>query len=227
MRLISTLVALTLALGGCSDITWQRTATGQLKGKLVIEWINQDEFLFIPDPAQPLTFTRANNEVIKPEAMYTDGGTIPVALRAVKSYSPWGYAPAFIVHDWLFTIKQCKLPGHDKLSLDDSATVLAEVLKTVMENPKYGGPNKLVHYSMYEAVRSTVAKDYWDNGKCATLPSVRSSTRSIAPKSAPQAPSGSAQAPPSPTAPAPATDERSRLGAAPSGAPTRRIEMTF
>jgi hypothetical protein len=41
-------------------------------------------------------------------------------------------------------------------------------MKTVMENPKYGGPNKLVHYSMYEAVRSKTAQDYWDNGKCDT-----------------------------------------------------------
>ena len=45
---------------------------------------------------------------------------------------------------------------------------MAEVMKTVMENPKYGGPNKLVHYSMYEAVRSKTAQDYWDNGKCDT-----------------------------------------------------------
>lgn len=198
-------------------MTWQTTSTGQLKGKLVIEWLNQDEFLFLPDPAQPLTFTRSNSEVIKPDAMYTDGGTIPVALRAVKSYSPWGYAPAFIVHDWLFTVKQCKLPGHEKLTLEDAATVLAEVLKTVMENPKYGGPNKLVHYSMYEAVRSPVAKDYWENGKCSTLPRVRTttSTRSAAP---PAAPSPSAT---------PSDADRSRLGAGPPAGPARRIEMTF
>lgn len=223
MRRIWAILALAFGVSGCSDITWQRTSTGQLKGKLVIEWISQDEFLFIPDPAQPLTFTRSNNEVIKPEAMYTDGGTIPVALRAVKSYSPWGYAPAFIIHDWLFTVKQCKLAGHEKLSLEDSAAVLAEVVKTVMEDPRFGGPNKLVHYSMYEAVRSTVAKDYWDNGKCTTLPRVRPATRSAAP-----APSA---APPGDSAPVPRASppdsDRSRLGAAPPGTPGRRIEVTF
>ncbi len=206
MRRLMLAIALTLGLSGCSDITWTQTSAGQLKGKLVIEWINQDEFLFIPDPAQPLTFTRANNEVIVPAAMYTDGGSIPVALRAVKSYSPWGYAPAFVVHDWLFTIKQCKLQGHEKLTLDDAATVLAEVLKTVMENPKYGGPNKLVHYSMYEAVRSTVAKDYWENGKCTTLPKARPATRSAAPQ---------------------AESDRARSGVNPASGPARRIEMTF
>lgn len=204
MRIALIAIAVAFGVSGCSDIAWQQTKSGQLKGKLVIEWINQDEFLFIPDPAQPLIFTRSNNEVIKPEAMYTDGGSIPVALRAVKSYSPWGYAPAFIVHDWLFTMRQCKLAGYEKLTLDEAATVLAEVLKTVMENPKYGGPNKLVHYSMYEAVRSRVAKDYWDNGKCTTLPQVRPATRSAAPQS---------------------DAERSRPSA-PTGSP-RRIEMTF
>ena len=217
MRRILTVLALVVGVSGCSDITWQTTKTGQLKGKLVIEWINQDEFLFIPDPAQPLTFTRANAEVIVPEAMYTDGGTIPVALRAVKSYSPWGYAPAFIIHDWLFTMKQCKLAGHDKLTLDDAATVLAEVLRTVMENPKYGGPNKLVHYSMYEAVRSTVARDYWENGKCATLPRVSPTTRSAAPRSTLEA------APPAPLSDA----DRSRPGSQPAPGRGRRIEMTF
>lgn len=206
MRKLLLAIALAFGLTGCSDLTWQQTSAGQLKGKLVIEWINQDEFLFIPDPAQPLVFTRSNSEVIIPAAMYTDGGSIPVALRAVKSYSPWGYAPAFIVHDWLFTIKQCKLPGHEKLTLDDAANVLAEVLKTVMENPKYGGPNKLVHYSMYEAVRSNVAKDYWENGKCTTLPTARPKTRSVAPQS---------------------ESDRSRLGTSPASGPTRRIEMTF
>ena len=80
MRTMITILALSFGLAGCSDITWQRTKPGQLKGKLVIEWINQDEFLFIPDPAQPLVFTRSNSEVIVPAAMYTDGGSIPVAL---------------------------------------------------------------------------------------------------------------------------------------------------
>lgn len=217
------LAAVALSLAGCSDVNYQQTSAGELKGKLVIEWINQDEFLFIPDPNAPLTFTRANKEVIKPEAMFTDGGTVPVALRAVKSYSPWGYAPAFIVHDWLFTIKQCKLMGHEKLTLDDSATILAEVLKTVMENPKFGGPNKLVHYSMYEAVRSNVAKDYWDNGKCTTLPRVRSTTRSVT------APPAAAPSPPGATSPSPSSsaEERSRLGVNPTNGPARRIEMVF
>jgi hypothetical protein len=100
--------------------------------------------------------------------MYTDGGSVPAPLRALKSYSPWGYAPAYIIHDWLFAMKHCKIAGYENYDVEKAATVLAEVMKTIMENPKYGGAHKLVHYSIYEGVRSAVAKDYWDNGTCDT-----------------------------------------------------------
>jgi hypothetical protein len=179
-------LAATLLVSGCDDIytgwLYDRTATGMLKGKLVVEWVDQDRFIFVPDAQEPLTFTRKNNEVVRPERMYTDGGSIPQALRALKSYSPWGYAPAFIIHDWLFVMKHCRIPGYEKYDAEIAATVMAEVMKTVMENPKYGGPNKLVHYSMYEGVRSKTAKDYWDNGACDT-PSGPKSVSGAAPRS--------------------------------------------
>jgi hypothetical protein len=57
--------------------------------------------------------------------MYTDGGSIPQPLRAIKVYSPWGYAPAFLVHDWLFAIKQCKRPGYEKLTLEGATDAMA------------------------------------------------------------------------------------------------------
>ena len=50
--------------------------------------------------------------------------------------------------------------------LEDAATVMAEAMKTLMEKPNFGGVNKLVHYSMYQGVRSSTAQDYWDNGTC-------------------------------------------------------------
>jgi Protein of unknown function (DUF1353) len=149
-------------------LVYETTAAGTLKGKLQVEWVDQDTFLFIPDPANPLTYTRANKEVVQPGMMRTDFGSVPVALRALKSYSPWGYAPAFLIHDWLFVMKHCKLPGHEKLDLDGAATIMAEALKTMMESKRFGEPNKLVHYSMYEAVRTSTARDYWDKGTCPT-----------------------------------------------------------
>lgn len=171
MKLVAVIFAGLLPVA-CTDLLYARhydqTGLGELKGKLVVEWVDQDKFIFLPDGQSPLRFTRKNGDVIEPQRMFTDGGTIPAALRAIKSYSPWGYAPAFIVHDWLFVMKHCKVPGFEKYDLDKAATIMSEVMKTVMENPNYGGPNKLVHYSMYEAVRSPTAKDYWEKGTCET-----------------------------------------------------------
>ena len=171
-------LALTLVFpAACSDILtggiYERVNVGELKGRLVVEWVDQDKFLFLPDPQNPLRFTRKNSDVIEPQRMFTDGGTIPAALRAIKSYSPWGYAPGFIIHDWLFAMHHCKVPGHEKYDVEAAAEIMAEVLKTMMENPKYGGPNKLVHYSMYEAVRSNIARDYWTRGTCETAEGAR------------------------------------------------------
>jgi hypothetical protein len=160
----------TIGLGGCLDMIYgwhyDQTKIGELKGTIRIKWLAQDKFLYEPDPADPLVFKRADGTVIRPEAMYTDGGSIPQALRAIKAYSPWGYAPAFLVHDWLFAMKQCKRPGYEKLTLEGAADVMAEAMKTLMEKSDFGGVNKLVHYSMYQGVLSTTAKDYWNNGPC-------------------------------------------------------------
>jgi hypothetical protein len=174
------IMGLGLAVAGCdnpfSGWYYDRTDVGSLKGKLVVEWVDQDKFIFVPDAQDPLTFVRKNNETIRPQTMYTDGGSIPAPLRALKSYSPWGYAPAFIIHDWLFVMKHCKISGYESYDLDKAAAVMAEVMKTVMENPKYGGPNKLVHYSMYEGVRTKTAREYWENGKCDTPSGPRSAS---------------------------------------------------
>lgn len=165
-------VLLAVGLGGCLDKLYgwhyDQTKTGDLKGTLRVTWLNNDSFLYEPDPGNPLTFKRTDGNSITPGPMYTDGGSIPSALRALKGYSPWGYAPAFIIHDWLFVMKQCKLAGYESYDLESAATIMSEAMKTLMEKPQFGGPNKLVHYSMYEGVRSSTAKNYWDNGPCNT-----------------------------------------------------------
>ena len=169
-KAIAVVAMASLGLGGCLDFIYgwhyDQTKTGDLKGTIRIRWVANDQFVYEPDPSDPLRFKRADGSIIEPRTMYTDGGSIPQALRAIKAYSPWGYAPAFLIHDWLFVVKQCKLSGHEKLTLEDAANVMAEAMKTLMEKPDFGGVNKLVHYSMYEGVRSSTARDYWDQGAC-------------------------------------------------------------
>jgi len=159
------LLAVVLASTGCASMHYSQTKVGTLKGKLIVQWIDHDKFIFIPDERTPLSFTRHDRTVITPGRMYTDGGSIPRPLWALRSYSPWGYAPAYIVHDWLFFMNYCKLAGHEKYNVHEAAQVLSEVMKTMMEQE---GANKLVLYSVYEAVDSPLAENLWNTGKCVT-----------------------------------------------------------
>ena len=143
--------------------------TGKLEGKLIVQWIEPDLFIFLPDEAKPLSFTRSNGEKIVPGRMLTDGGSIPRPLWILRSYSPWGYAPAFIVHDWLFNIKHCRSPGYEQYTYEDAASILAEVMKTMMETKRVE-VDKLTLVSMHAAVSSSIAKDLWDTGKCTPAP---------------------------------------------------------
>lgn len=161
-------------LSGCANLYYDQVKTGELKGKLTVEWIEPDKFVFRPDPHDPLTFIRGpDKDAITPGKMYTDGGSIPRPLWVVRSFSPWGYAPAFIVHDWLFEMQHCRYPGYEKYTVDSAATIMSEIMKTMMLNPKLEiGPDSLTLYAMYEAVKSPVAADLWRNGKCET-PSIQ------------------------------------------------------
>jgi hypothetical protein len=147
------LTLLSILLSGCAGMHFDRTQEGTLKGKLLVEWIDPDQFIFTPDKDSPLTFTRKNGQSFAPGKMYTDGGSIPRPLWAIRSYSPWGYAPAFIFHDWLFEVKHCKYSGYESLTVEDAALVMSEVMKTMMLDPKHGFVDKLTMYATYEAVK--------------------------------------------------------------------------
>jgi hypothetical protein len=127
-------------------------------------------FVFTPDKEKPLTFVRYNQETIQPGKMMTDGGSIPRPLWVLRNYSPWGYAPAFIVHDWLFAVKHCGYKENKNYSFEETAVILSEVMKTLMLDPKYNFEDKLSLYAIYEAVRSPIAHEIWENGNCIPPP---------------------------------------------------------
>jgi len=164
--LLAIFVVTAAATAGCDSWHYSKVHPGDLHGRLVVQWVDHDKFIFVPDREKPLTFTRYNQEAITPGPMYTDGGSIPRSLWALRSYSPWGYAPAYIVHDWLFQMKHCDLPGSERYTVDEAAWVLAEVMKTMMEKEGPEAVNKLTLYSVFEAVRSPVAARLWENGAC-------------------------------------------------------------
>lgn len=150
--------------------TYNSLRTGTLKGKLIVQWIEPDVFLFIPDKENPLTFTRYNGKKITPGRMQTDGGSIPRPIWAIRNYSPWGYAPAYIIHDWIFHIKKCQTNNYKDFSFELSATIMGEVIKTMMESSTVDKDPTTVNL-MVGAVNSFIAKKYWDTGICIpTLP---------------------------------------------------------
>jgi hypothetical protein len=98
--------------------------------------------------------------------MPTDGGSIPRAFWVFKNYSPWGYGPAFVAHDWLFHIKNCNLKGYKPYDLKDAAMVMSEIVKTLMESPGFDYGSKTLMYLMYEAVQTPPAVEAWEHGTC-------------------------------------------------------------
>ncbi|ODB36221.1 MULTISPECIES: DUF1353 domain-containing protein [Pseudoalteromonas] len=166
MKQLGILFFITFCLCGCASKHFNDTEAGKLSGKLKVQWLKPDQFLFIPDKDDPLTFHRSSGESISPGAMYTDGGSIPRPLWAFRNYSPWGYAPAFIVHDWLFEMKHCGLPGSANYDVFIAGQVMSEIIKTLMQQHPDIEENKFVMYSMYEAVTSKIAQKLWLEGGC-------------------------------------------------------------
>lgn len=148
------------ALVGCATLA-QPGPGGRLKGKLIVQWVDEHQFAYLPDPKDPLTFVTTDNRTIIPQPMYTDGGSIPPILQPIPGFSPWGYGPAYIVHDWLFEQHRCGYPGADQISFDDSARILGEVIDTLMREGMV--PRNPEARGLIEAgVRTPFARRLWD-----------------------------------------------------------------
>lgn len=180
LRLVySCLLALTLS--ACTIFTYEGTVPGRLNGQLLVIWVGEDKFVYWPTTKDPLTFTlgpalhsKLGISTIRPGLMYTDGGSIPRPLRAFDGFSPWGYGPAYIMHDWIFAAHHCLVQGrpdpsdpveYDKVkrfTFDDSAALLAEVLKTLMVNNRVR-TNAEVFNAISFGVDSGVARNLWDS----------------------------------------------------------------
>ena len=101
-------------------------------------------------------FIRGTGEVIEPGMMFTDGCSIPRALWFVKDLSPWSYAPAFLVHDWLFD-------SHHAGTTDKSFEVRDIVLdgmRTLMGSGVCEA-NRLAFDLIYSGIDSFIARQAW------------------------------------------------------------------
>ncbi len=135
---------------------------GRFEGEPHLVWVRPDIFRHEPNPGLAFRFIRASGEVIEPGLMYTDGGSIPRALWFIKDLSPWSYAPAFLIHDWLFDLHHC---GQTGKSFEEVRDILLEGVRTLMET-KVCPLDRLAFDTIYAGIDSFVARQVWDNPGC-------------------------------------------------------------
>ncbi len=179
------LIALTVALAACGPNIYDDASVGKFSGRIFLMWIDDGgplgdgTFVFVPVPGHELNFDRTNPEatvdMIIPEMMYTDGGSIPRLAQAFKGFSPWGYAPAYMVHDWLFIAKNCNTDGKPigkepeiaKMEFEESADVMAEAIRTLVYQ-KMVKPNDVSEHVIPGVVGGSISRGLWEQkGACA------------------------------------------------------------
>jgi uncharacterized protein DUF1353 len=161
-------------LSGCGTwIRYEDIGSGDLKGRVLVEWVGEDRFVYRQSPGPPLSFRPSFMKVaIVPEDMFTDGGSVPRVFWGIPGLSPWALGPAYILHDWLFEVHRCNRPAPVEIAaitFDQSAIILAEVGRALIDAG-------LVQHNLLEeivwAVRTRYARDLWDRPgdprECAT-----------------------------------------------------------
>ncbi len=140
--LLTTLVAV-VCLSSCASKRFYSKVDGSgvIRGRPSIDWVKPERFVYDRRKNQVFEFRRSNGEVIRPGTIETDGGSIPRVLWNKNGYSPWTYAPAYLIHDWLYEAHRRKEPGGvsaDGKPLfyqkDTADYIMAEVIKTQMEH---------------------------------------------------------------------------------------------
>ncbi len=174
-----------LCLAGCGFVDYPAAPVGRFEGTLFVMWVGETQdgrgdgrFVFVPSD-DPLIFTRlrpdGTEQKITPEMMYTDGGSIPALAQVFKGFSPWGYAPAYMIHDWLFVARKCLNDGQATpaeqevaaVSFQDSAVIAAEAIKTLIVSERVA-PNDVAPGVISSVVAGPIARGLWDQkGACA------------------------------------------------------------
>lgn len=186
MRKIAVAAALLLSLAGCVS-PYLMAKLGKIGGAVTTIWVGADKFVYVPgDEGNNFAFeTASTGRVIAPGMMYTDGGSIPRVAQIFKGFSSWGFGPAYVVHDWIFYGHNCYVDpasssyndvvrfddvngvnGSAPISFDESALILAEVIKTLVD---YGQVREQVLAAelISSAVDSPIALALWDRkGAC-------------------------------------------------------------
>ncbi len=108
-----------------------------MKGVLLIQWSDETRFIYVSRADNPLRFTTRSGREVRPGRMYTDGGSIPRVFWSVKGFSPWGYGPAYVLHDWLYHQYRCgRDSSPNKFSFEEANEVLDDAIAFLMVTKK-------------------------------------------------------------------------------------------
>jgi hypothetical protein len=182
-RMVAFVLGVT-ALGHCAPVNYAALPEGEFSGSLFVMWVGEGgaqgdgKFVFVPNPDAPLVFRRKGAmpsvPEVRPGLMYTDGGSIPKAAQLFKGFSPWGYAPAYMVHDWLFVARHCIRDGKATeaqkalaaVDFADSAAILGEAIRTLVAERRVD-PNDLAGAVITGTVNGPISRAIWDRpGQC-------------------------------------------------------------
>jgi hypothetical protein len=158
-------VMTTASLSMCGPWPHSDIGNGRLGGTVSVDWHNQYLFIYRPTEESPLwfrpSFFKDKDKPIQPVAMYTDGGSIPQIFWSIPGLSTWGLGPAFVIHDYIFEVHRCGWPDPEvaKLTFEDSAVVLAEVGKALIQ---HGLIRDDALDAIVWAIKTRYARSRWD-----------------------------------------------------------------
>lgn len=119
--------------------------------------------MYVPDSNDLFSFQPSfMKKPIVPSLMYTDGGGVPHIFWSIRGLSPWGFGPAYIVHDWLFVVHRCHWPAPPEvqaITFEQLAQILPEVGKSLVKS------GLIDHNKLEEivwAIQTKYARDIWD-----------------------------------------------------------------
>ena len=172
-----------LLVSGCAESRfYSQTPVGEIKGHPHLIWSRPDQFRFNqPGPGEGEKFAFVTHDCwrIEPRPMSTDGASIPRWLWWDKEMSPWRYAPAAVIHDWLFDVhhrlvrnpnfleeshfSREDIERYKRMTYEEAADIYAEAMKTLMERKKlWYEPRKFTLWAQHAATSSPIARELWN-----------------------------------------------------------------
>lgn len=133
-------------------------------GNIRLCWMLPETFLFMPHATHPFAFSRSNGQRVEPRRMFTDGGSVPHLVQWYADLNPWGYAPAYLLHDWLYDQHHCEVARSavtKSYSFEDANAMLLEAIATLVAM-KVCPSDDLAVSLINLAVSSPVARALWD-----------------------------------------------------------------